>query len=205
MRSGENEAGDRARSETSVRREDRMTPFGLVITVVCFGFGVFCLGLAVWFLRGRETSWAILWTIGGLVFLVAFAGVRRAMPGEFGPWEGKPDSKTSRRGFQRTLGYPPPPTVSQLRYWNAGAKADLAVMRFHCSDQGTIARIIARRELTRADEATHALSSPVEWWAGGPDAPYKLYARESPTGGTYLWVDEDRGLVFYQEWRETSH
>jgi hypothetical protein len=170
--------------------------------IVWPALGVFCLGLAVWFFRPRQHIGAALWAVLGLAILGAFAAAVWVVPGDLTTAEGKPDSRTSRQGFESTFGYPPPPSVSQLRYFNTGFQGYLVLMRFHCSDRAAIDTILATKGLPTADKPKWAPYPDIEWWGEGPDSGYKQYGGDSVLHGACVWFDEAKGLAFYEEWGE---
>jgi hypothetical protein len=116
------------------------------------------------------------------------------------PVDGIKDSKESQQGFESILGYPPQTGISELQYRVEGLNDKMILMRFRCSDATVIAKIVETLELKNMTEAKSELPAPaVKWWKRAGSTRFTLYGAEYDNLFRYLWVDEKRGIVFFQE------
>jgi hypothetical protein len=152
----------------------------------------------------------LLWA---LAVLAIFVGPRLAELRE------GPDTKQAVAGFIARFGYPPPPSISEVFFTeNAWLDYDCR-LRFTCSDQGQIGRMIHDLGLQPSPETRSrvATSSGPSWWRQIPHGQQNnlTYYHDLSTNSLiesfistqkvgevrFLWLDRSTHHVYYYETR----
>lgn len=114
-----------------------------------------------------------------------------------------PDSRYSKNGFIKHVGFPPPPSVSKIYYESDDLWLDPTYrLRFVCSDPGVIEQFISFQQLQECKGAIIGLSGDdPEWWTEKNNTSnLRCFAREIPQNFWHLWYDPVTGTVWYEEY-----
>jgi hypothetical protein len=114
-----------------------------------------------------------------------------------------PDSKYSKKGFIKHVGFPPPPSVSKINYQSDDLWLDPTYrLRFVCSDPGVIEQFISFQQLQECKEPVRGLGGddPKWWKEKDMKSNLKCFTREIPQNFWHLWYDPVTGTVWYEEY-----
>jgi hypothetical protein len=171
----------------------------LPLGAACFVY----IAVRILLLRPRKKPLEAVLSVGGALGLMALAGYLLLMwlfMWQFQPTHGRPDSRTSKRGFEQTFGMAAPASFTKLRYWCEGGMADyMILMKFHYKNMDDVQHLIQKTRMASRPDSPGEWKGPgrwPKWWDKGENSKYEIYGG----GFRYFWVDEAKQVVYYQEY-----